>query len=146
LSGGEKSGGVGMQERWIWAVAATGWYAAILMIFDRLAGAADGATAVLGLYAAGYAVFGALLLGAVGRWWRGGSPALWRPFMLSVGSLAAALEIVLHVRHALAGAAVDRWMVALLGLLVAALLARLLPGRLVHRWLGLERRQHDIGA
>jgi hypothetical protein len=135
-----------MQERWIWAVAATGWYAVILSIFDRFGGAMDGATAILGLYAASYAVLGVLLLGAVARWWRGGSPALWRPFMLSVGSLAAALEIVLHARHALASASVDRWMVALLGLLVAALLARLLPGRLVHLWLGLERRQHDMGA
>lgn len=138
--------GVGMQERWIWAVAATGWYAVILSIFDRFGGVLDGATAIHGLYAACYGVFGGLLLGAVARWWRGGSPALWRPFMLSVGSLAAALEIGLHARHGLVGALVDRWMVALLGLLVAALLARLLPVRLVRLWLGLERRQHDIGA
>jgi hypothetical protein len=135
-----------MQERWIWAVAATGWYAAILLISDRLGGAADGATAFLGLYAASYGVFGVLMLGAAARWWRSGSPALWRPFMLSVGSLVAALEVGFHARHALASASVDRWMVALLGLLVAALFARLLPGRLVHLWLGLERRQHDMGA
>ena len=70
------------------------------------------------LYAAGYAVFGGLLLGAVARWWQGGSPALWRPFMLSVGSLAAALEIWSYAQGGPAGVLVDRWMVALLGLLV----------------------------
>jgi hypothetical protein len=135
-----------MQERWIWAVAATAMYAAISLISGRFAGAADWTATFLGLYAASYSVFGALLLGAVARWWRGGSPALWRPFMLSVGSLAAALEIALHARLGVASASIDRWMVALLGLLIAALLARLLPGRIVHLWLSLERRQYDIGA
>jgi hypothetical protein len=142
---GGKSG-VGMQARWVWTVVTTGCYSAILLLSGRVGGFADGAIFSPWLYAAGYAVFGGLLLGAVARWWQGGSPALWRPFMLSVGSLAAALETWSYAQSGLAGVLVDRWMVALLGLLAAALLARLLPARAIHLWLGLERRQHDIGA
>jgi len=137
--------GVCMQARWVWTVAATGSYVAILLVSSRFDGAADGAIYFPWLYAEGYAVFGSLLLGAVARWWRGGSPALWRPFMLSVGSLAAAIEIWSH-GIGLPDIPVDRWMVALLGLLVVALLARLLPGRILRWWLGLERRQHDADA
>jgi hypothetical protein len=135
-----------MQARWVWAVATAGSYATILLLSGGFGGVADGAVFSPWLYAAGYAVFGGLLLGTVARWWQGGSPALWRPFMLSAGSLAAALEIWSHAQGSSADAPVDRWMVALLGLLAAALLARLLPARAIHFWLGLERRQHDIGA
>ena len=138
--------GVGMQARWVWTVATAGIYAAILQLSGWFGGFADGDIFSSWLYAAGYFMFGSLLLGAVARWWRGGSPALWRPFMLSVGSLAAALEIWSHAQGDLAGVPVDRWMVALLGLLAAALLARLLPVRAICLWLGIERRQHDIGA
>ena len=142
---GEKCG-VGMQARWVWTVATAGSYAAILLLSGWFGGFADGVIFSPWLYAAGYCVFGSLLLGAVARWWRGGSPALWRPFMLSVGSLAAALEIWSHAQGGLVGAPGDRWMVALLGLLLVALLARLLPGRVIRWWLGLERRAHDADA
>lgn len=135
-----------MQARWVWAVATAGSYATILLLSRGFGGVADDVHFTPWLYAAGYAVFGGLLLGTVARWWQGGSPALWRPFMLSVGSLAAALEIWAYTQSGFAGESVDRWMVALLGLLAAALLARLLPTRAIHLWLGLERRQHDIGA
>ncbi len=111
----------------------------------RVAGA-DEAAPLSWPYAAGYGVFGILLLGAVARWWQSGSPALWRPFMLSVGSLAAALEIWTHAQGGLAGAPIDRWMLALLGLLVVALLARLLPNRVTRLWLGIDRRLHDFGS
>jgi hypothetical protein len=135
-----------MQARWVWTVAATAVYVAILQGSARFDRAGEGAIFFPWLYAAGYAVFGCLLLGAVARWWRSGSPALWRPLMLSMGSLAAALEIWSHTQNGLAGVLVDRWMVALLGLLLVAMLARLLPWRAIRLWLGLERRQHDIGA
>jgi len=129
-------------NRWVWTVATVGIYAAILLISGRDGGTADEAVYFPWLYALGYVVFGGLLLGAVARWWRGGSPALWRPFMLSVGSLAAAFEVWAQAQDGLAGVPVDRWMVALLGLLLVALLARLLPVRAIRLWLGLERRQH----
>ena len=135
-----------MQAQWAWTVATAGIYATILLLSGWLGELVEGAHFFPWLYAAGYAVFGSLLLGAVARWWQGGSPALWRPFMLSVGSLAAVLEIWSHAQSGLAGVPVDRWIVALLGLLVVALLARLLPGRIIRLWLGLERRQHDADA
>ena len=138
--------GVCMQARWVWAVATTGSYATILLLSGGFVAVADGAVFSPWLYAAGYAVFGGLLLGTVARWWQGGSPALWRPFMLSVGSLAAALEIASPATNGLANLPVDRWMTALLGLLAVALLARLLPMRVICWWLGLERRLHDAGA
>jgi len=123
-----------------------GIYAAILLVFGRHGGATEAAAFSPWSYAAGYVVFGGLLLGTVARWWRSGSPALWRPFMLSVGSLAAAIEIWLHTQESLVSVPVDRWMVALLGMLVVALLARLLPRRILRVWLGLERRPHDANA
>ncbi|MEK7304401.1 MAG: hypothetical protein AAB406_03745 [Pseudomonadota bacterium] len=135
-----------MQARWVWTVATAGVYAAIQLGSSWYGGFADGVNFSPWLYAAGYFVFGSLLLGAVARWWQGGSPALWRPFMLSVGSLAAALEIWSHAQSGFAGVPVDRWVLALLGLLLVALLARLLPGRVIRLWLGLERRQHDADA
>jgi hypothetical protein len=95
-------------------------------------------------YGAAYFLLGVVLLGVVARWWVRGAPALWRPVMLSAGSLAAAGEI--WWRAGGGPALVDRWMVALLGLLAAAILVRLLPDRLKRRWLGIDRRMHDQGA
>ncbi len=135
-----------MQTRWIWTAATVGIYSAILLGSGGYDGFAGGFLFSAWLYAAGYFLFGSLLLGAVARWWRGGSPALWRPFMLSVGSLAAALEVWQHSQGGLDGVPVNQWMVALLGLLAVALLARLLPARILHLWLGLERRLHEADA
>jgi len=143
LWGAEKRGVGRMPVRWVWSIATASIYAAILLISGKYSQVTHASP---WLYASGYAVFGGLLLGAVARWWQGGSPALWRPFMLSVGSLAAALEIWTHSQGGFSGGVVDQWMVALLGLLLVALLARLLPVRVIRLWLGLERRQHDIGA
>lgn len=132
-----------MQARTQWTAAALGGYAVLVLVARQLTGL-PGATAayVPGAYGAGYFVLGVLLLGAISRWWRAGSPALWRPFMLSLGSLAAALEIWTQPPGAVA-VPLDRWMLALLGLLAVALLARLLPNRLTRLWLGLDRRLHD---
>jgi hypothetical protein len=123
-----------------------GIYAAILLVSGRFDGAVEGAVYFPWLYAVCYFIFGGVLLGAVARWWRGGSPALWRPFMLCVGSFAAAFEIWSHTQDNFASVPVDQWMVALLGMLVVALLARLLPRRVIRLWLGLERRLHDANA
>jgi len=135
-----------MQARWFWTAATVGIYSAILQGFGGYGGFESGTLLSTWLYAAGYFLFGSLLLGTVARWWRGGSPALWRPFMLSVGSLAAALEIWRHSQGGLDGVPVNQWMVALFGLLAVALLARLLPARILRLWLGLERRLHEADA
>lgn len=91
-------------------------------------------------YVLGYGLFGALLLGAVARWWREGSRTLWRPVMLCLGGAAAALEIWLDPNSLLVATFWDRWMLALFGLLTAALAARFIPSRLIALWLGVDRR------
>jgi len=97
-------------------------------------------------YGTAYFLFGIVLLGAVARWWTRGSPALWRPLMLSVGSLCAAIEVGLRNSQTLGAPSVDRWMVALIGLVAAAIAARLIPFRLTRFWLGIDRRGHEPGA
>ncbi len=132
-----------MQSRLQWTLAALGGYAVLVVAGRQVAGLPGGAPVYVSwAYGAGYFVLGVLLLGVVSRWWRAGLPALWRPLMLSLGSLAAALEIWTQSPGAIA-APLDRWMLALLGLLAVALLARLLPNRLTRLWLDLDRRLHD---
>lgn len=98
------------------------------------------------VYGIMYFLFGIVLLGTVARWWTQGSPALWRPFMLSVGSLCAAFEIGLRNAADTTPSAVDRWLVALIGLLAVALAARLVPYRVTRFWFGVDRRVHEPGA
>ena len=139
--------GVCVQAKMLWTAAALCGYAAIVLVSHLAAGPADATAASDSwAYGAGYFVFGVLLLGAVSRWWRAGSPALWRPFMLSVGSLAAALEIWSQPPGAVTGALLDRWMLALLALLAVALLARLLPNRITRSWLDIDRRLDDADS
>jgi hypothetical protein len=136
-----------VQTRIFWALAAGIWYGAIWMVHRTALvqmEAGSGASLYL-ICGVGFFVFGALLLGAVARWWRTGSPALWRPVMLSVGSLAAAVELALSSQPS-SGPLLDQWMTALLGLLAVAILARVLPDRVNRLWLGLDRRTHVSGG
>lgn len=135
-----------MRARLLWALAAGLWYGVIWLLHRAsLADLGAGGVATLRwVYGAEFFVLGAVLLGAVARWWRNGSPALWRPVMLSLGSLAAAVELAL-VRPA-AGGLLDQWMAALLGLLTVAILARLLPDPVNRLWLGIDRRTHPPGG
>lgn len=130
-----------MQTRGLWTAAALAGYALVIVISRQFSGFSS-YTALLApwVYSAGYSVFGVLLLGAVARWWRTRSPLLWRPLMLSVGALAAALEIWLRPSADFVATRLDRWMLALLSLLVVALLVRLLPSGMIRRWLGVDRR------
>jgi len=135
-----------VRARIFWALAAGLWYGVIWAGHRASLAEAgmDSATTLRWAYAAGFFVFGAILLGAVARWWQNGSPALWRPAMLSLGSLAAAGELALLPQPA-GGALLDQWMAALLGLLAVAILARLLPDRINRLWLGIDRRTHPAG-
>ena len=133
-----------MQAKMLWTAAALCGYTVIVLVSRQVAEFPGAAAAYAPwAYDAGYFMLGVLLLGAVSRWWRAGSPALWRPFMLSVGSLAAALEVWNQPQGAVAGVPLDRWMLALLALLAVALLARLLPNRITGLWLDFDRRLHD---
>lgn len=130
-----------MQTRGLWTTAALAGYALVILISRQFSGfSSDSAPLAPWVYSAGYSLFGVLLLGAVARWWRARSPWLWRPLMLSVGALAAALEIWLRPSADFVATPLDRWMLALLSLLVVALLVRLMPSGMIRRWLGVDRR------
>jgi hypothetical protein len=134
-----------MQSKYAWALAALVWYG-ILMLAHRVALVTVAGSPVFEwLYGAGFFVLGLVLLGAVARWWWRGSAALWRPVMLSVGSLAAAGDIVLLPPGAVP-APVELWMVAVLGLVGAALLVRIAPAGVNHHLLGIERRGYERGV
>lgn len=130
-----------MQTRMLWTVAALSGYAVVVLVsreWTEFRGALP--SFAPWVYSGGYLVFGVLLLGAVARWWRAGSPALWRPFMLSFGALAATLDVLMRPTTDFLVPPLDRWMLALLGLVVVALLVRLVPKGLIRRWLAVDRR------
>ena len=128
-----------MKGQLLWLLATCAVFVAILMFPMRVG------PAMAGVYAASYFVLGVGLLGTIARGGVRRTPVLWRPLMLSIGSLAAVLEIWFHPDQ-ITAQPLDRWMLALLGLLAAAILARLVPERLGHAWLGVDRRVHDQGA
>jgi len=123
-----------MTPRWIWTLASIAVYTAIFLL-----------ARVPGVHLWLYGLLGAVLIGAIARWWVSGSAALWRPAMLGLGSLAAAGEISLRLSTN-AETPQQQWMVALLGLLMVAILMRLVPASLTRHWLGIERRVHDRGV
>ncbi len=128
-----------MQARSVWLLVLLGWFGITVLAYRAMLGAAIGAAPLGWLFGGGFFVTGVLLLGTVARWMRNGPPALWRPLMLGLGSLAAAGELAL-LPPPDGIALADLWMTALLGLLACAILARLLPDAVNHVWLGLERR------
>lgn len=130
-----------MLRRTIWTVVAVGGYAMLVALPEP---AGTGWSFALWVYGAAYGLLGVALLGTIAHWWLRGSPALWRPLMLGLGSLAAAVEIGWRTgfRDAIT-LSLDQWMAALLGLLVAGILARFVPNRVAHLWFGVERR-HDL--
>lgn len=84
-------------------------------------------------------VFGMLLLGTVTRLLREASPTLWRPVMLCVGAgLALAQRWIIEITVGTPISA-DTWLAAVLGLAVAAVLARVLPGPFLSRWYGVKK-------
>lgn len=127
-----------MTPRWTWTLASIAVYATIILLV-RDPGAQ------LWMYGLSYSLLGAVLIGAIARWWVRGSVALWRPAMLGLGSLAAAGEIGLRLKPSV-DSLPQQWMVALLGLLMVAILMRLVPASLTRHWLGIERRVHDRGV
>jgi hypothetical protein len=130
-----------MLQRFGWTALTMGVAGGILALASRHAQTWSAAG-----YGVAYFLFGVALLGTVARWWVQGSPAVWRPTMLSIGALAAAGEIGWRAGGVPVPIPVEQWMTALLGLVAAALSARLLPYRIVRLWLGVERRVHEPGA
>lgn len=129
-----------MQPRMGWTAGALGAYVVVGMAARHLPDFPGSNQPMAWVYVLGYGLFGALLLGAVARWRRDGSRALWRPLMLCLGGAAAALEIWMDPLPLFAATFWNRWMLALFGLLAVALAARFIPRRLIALWLGVDRR------
>jgi hypothetical protein len=82
-------------------------------------------------------VWGAVLLGVIARRQPAWPAAYWRLSLLGVGLALAVLGLwLVHRRLAL-----DDLAATLLGLAIAAILPRVLPDRIVWRWLGQDRRR-----
>ncbi len=137
-----------MRSKITWTITAVGYYGLIVSAHYRLmeilkmldASGVSEAPLFKWLYALAYLGFGIILLGAVARLHAGAGAVIWRPTMLVVGALFAALDIWLLQQWSGIPMRLEDWMAALLGLAVAAILARLLPEHLLRLWLGIERR------
>jgi hypothetical protein len=92
------------------------------------------------LYGLAYCLLGILLLALFARLLADRNVLVWRPLMLVSGAALAGLEQWLLDRFWSLPASAEIWMTALLGLVVAAILARLAPASIAHLWLGVERR------
>ncbi len=132
-----------MGSRWVWNAASAACYAWFMAsrclagtVFISEFGRTD---ALLLSHVIGYLVLGILLLGAVARRWSDSNPLLWRPIMIAAGSGLAVAEVMVHGggTHA---SRMDIWMASMLGLVLAAILARVLPGVIARRWLDIDRR------
>jgi hypothetical protein len=124
-----------------WTLAAVFSYALALVamfLAPELGGGAGAGWRVA--QAALYGGFGVALLGLLGRSFPLSGPNVWRLAAVALGAAATAAGLWLTLPAGRGGALLDAWMVALLGLAVAAMLPRWLPTALTRRWLGIERR------
>ena len=135
-----------MTAKITWAVVTIACYGLILLGQPRAHdlfgfGGLDAALRYKWYYVLAYAAFGAPLLGALARLLpRLGLPA-WRMIMLVLGAVLAFGGILIQERAGMSLPRAEAFMAAVLGLLLPAILVRLLPVPLARRWLGMERRQ-----
>jgi len=132
-----------VDSKWVWTAATAacyGWFLtnqglAAMVVVPEI-GTAD---RILWSHAAGYLMLGILLLGTTARWWSASKPVLWRPLMIVAGAALAAVEVA--ARHTVAEPSrIELWLAAALGLSLAALLVRVLPGVITRRWLRIDPR------
>ncbi len=132
-----------MGSRRVWNAASAACYGWLMasrgLAGEVLAFGVSPTDALLWAHVIGYLVLGFLLLGAAARWWPDSSPLLWRPIMIAAGSGLAVAEVMMH-GGATDAARIDAGMASVLGLVLAAILARLLPEAITRRWLGIDRR------
>lgn len=121
----------------LWFLGAALSYATALLGHAWLATAFEPGALRRGFDIAAALVWGVFLLGAIARQQPGWPAAYWRLSLLGVGLALAALGLwLVHGRLT-----VDDLAAALLGLAIAAILPRVLPERIVWRWLGKDRRR-----
>lgn len=122
---------------WLWGAALT--YAMALLGHAWVATAIERVALRRGFDIAVALVWGVFLLGAIARRQPGWPAPYWRLSLLGIGlALAASGLWLVHGRLT-----VDDLAAALLGLAIAAFLPRVLPERVVWRWLGQDRRRSD---
>ena len=92
------------------------------------------------VYGFGYFLLGVVLLGAVARLVPGAGAPLWRLTMVATASGIALVQVWLVYLVRAVPPSLDIWMVALLGIAIAAILPRLLPAGVLRRWFVAERR------
>lgn len=90
------------------------------------------------IYALAFFGLGVLMLGIVGRTFTGLGPTSWRPLTLCLGAGLALVHLWIGGLTTGSRLSIDMFMSALLGLALAALLARLLPASIVARWQGRQ--------
>lgn len=134
-----------MRSKVLWLVMTVCYYVAMLVAeseMPRLLHASSGASWVRSFhwsYALVFAGLGVLLQGTVTRLFNQFTPTLWRPLMLCFGAALALLQLwVVEIATGIP-MSVDRWMSAILGLAIIAVLARALPESVVLRWYGVHR-------
>lgn len=87
-------------------------------------------------YGAGFALFAALMLGALARFRVTPYPAFWRMLMLFLSAATAGLEIAMHGYSKTYF--FPLWAAALIGIAAVSIVARRLPKHLLTIWFGGE--------
>lgn len=134
-----------MTLRALWAAIAVLYYAAIFIV-QYWKPSLFQATLQTGwmqsfrwVYGFVFVGFGIVLQGAIARVFSESSSTIWRPLMLCFGASLALFHIWFMQLTAGIAMSVDMWLSALLGLAVAAVLARVLPPAVVLRWYGVAK-------
>ena len=84
-----------------------------------------------------YALWAALTLGAIARFFPALTPYGWRPVTIFLGAILSGLEIFIGAGPG-TKVRVDEWMTALIGIAGVAILARVLPAAITRLWFGQE--------
>ena len=118
---------------WRWAVVAVCIYMAILVSNRYIPVNPQ----MIWVRAGEYALWAALTLGAIARFFPALTPYGWRPVTIFLGAILSGLEIFIGAGPD-TKVRVDEWMTALIGIAVVAILARVLPAAITRLWFGQE--------
>ncbi|OYV78543.1 MAG: hypothetical protein B7Z70_09145 [Acidithiobacillus ferrivorans] len=118
---------------WRWVVVAVCIYMAILVSNRYLPVNPQ----MIWVRAGEYALWAAIMLGAIARFFPALTPYGWRPVTIFLGAILSGLEIFIGAGPG-TKVRVDEWMTALIGIAVVAILARVLPAAITRLWFGQE--------
>jgi len=118
---------------WRWAVVAVCIYMAILVSNRYIPVNPQ----MIWVRAGEYALWAAITLGAIARFFPALTPYGWRPVTIFLGAILSGLEIFIGAGPG-TKVRVDEWMTALIGIAGVAILARVLPAAITRLWFGQE--------